>query len=125
MNTTKEKFEEFVSDALDNLPEKFRKKLNNVAIFVEDVPTTEQKNKLRLRKDDMLLGLFEGFSQAKRLNFGPVLPDKITIFRRSILSHCNSEDDIEKQITKTLKHEVAHHFGLDEIGARKAAKIKS
>ncbi len=39
MNITKEKFEEFVSDVLDNLPEKFRKKLNNVAIFVEDIPT--------------------------------------------------------------------------------------
>jgi len=125
MNITKEIFEEFVSDALDNLPEKFRKKLNNVAIFIEDIPTAEQKKKLKLKRDFLLLGLFEGFSQAKRLNFGPVLPDKITIFRKSILNYCASEDDIKKQITKTLKHEIAHHFGLDEAGARKAAKAKA
>ncbi len=52
----------------------------------------------------MLLGLFEGFAQAKRLDFGPVLPDKITIFRRSILSNCHSEDDVKKTDNKNIKN---------------------
>lgn len=125
MDVSKEKFEELVSESLDGLPEKFRKKLNNVAIFVEDNPTKEQEKKLKLRKNDILFGLFEGFAQARRLNFGPVLPDRITIFRKSILNYHENEEEIKEQVAKTLKHEIAHHFGLDETGARKAANAKA
>ncbi len=123
MVISKQKFEQLVAEAIDNLPDKIKDKLNNVAIIVEDYPTREQLGKTgRGARDYMLLGLFEGYAQAKRLNFGPVLPDRITIFRGPICKYARNEDQVKKQIISTVKHEIAHHFGSDEKGARKASK---
>ncbi|MFH1822426.1 MAG: metallopeptidase family protein, partial [Patescibacteria group bacterium] len=122
MYINQEKFEEIVTDALDSLPEKFSKKINNLAIFAEDRPTKEQLKKLKLRNNFVLYGLFEGYAQARKLNFGPVLPDKITIFRLPICQTAKNEEEIKEQIISTVKHEIAHHFGLDEAGARKASR---
>jgi len=123
MNIPKEKFTKLVEEALDSLPDKFKKHVNNVAIFVEDYPTKEQLGKTgRGRRDYMLFGLFEGYAQARRLNFGPVLPDRITIFRKPICKYAQSEEEVKQQVISTVKHEIAHHFGLGEAGARKASR---
>jgi predicted Zn-dependent protease with MMP-like domain len=126
MNISREKFEKLVTEAIDSLPDKFRNKLNNVAIFVKDYPTKEQLGKVgRGRHNFMLFGLFEGYAQARKLNFGPVLPDQITIFRQPICRYARNEQEIRQQVISTVKHEIAHHFGLDEEGARKASKRKT
>jgi predicted Zn-dependent protease with MMP-like domain len=122
LNVNRKKFEEIVSLALENLPDKFRSKLNNVAIFVEEEPTAEQLNKVNLRRGDLLFGLFEGYAQARKLNFGPILPDRITIFRLAILSQSDNQDEAKNKIISTVKHEIAHHFGSDEKGAAKASR---
>lgn len=119
------KFEEIVADALDGLPEKFKKRLNNVAILVEDYPSKEQLKKMGVTSDYLLFGLFEGYIQSRRLNFGPVLPDRITIFKKAILSQSKDENDLKKRIESTVKHEIAHHFGSDESGARKASRNRA
>ncbi len=118
----KQEFEKIVELAMETLPDKFKSKLNNVAIFVEDEPTAEQLSKTKLKRGDLLFGLFEGYAQAKRLNFGPVLPDRITIFRRAILSQSDNTAELKQKIISTVKHEIAHHFGSDEPGAAKAGK---
>ena len=126
MRITREKFEKLVEEAMDSLPEKFKNKLNNVAIFVEDYPTKEQLGKVgRGQRNYMLFGLFEGYAQARKLNFGPVLPDKITIFRQPICKYALNEQEIRQQVISTVKHEIAHHFGLDEEGARKASRRRN
>jgi predicted Zn-dependent protease with MMP-like domain len=123
MKITREKFEKLVADAIDSLPENIKTHMNNIAVFVEDWPSREQLGKAgRGRRDYMLFGLFEGYAQAKRINFGPVLPDRITIFRGPICEYANSEEEIKAQVISTVKHEIAHHFGSDEIGARKASR---
>jgi predicted Zn-dependent protease with MMP-like domain len=125
MYIDKTKFEKLVVEALEDLPDKFKRKLNNVAIFVADQPTQEQMKKLgRSRKNYMLFGLFEGYAQARRLNFGPVLPDKITIFRQPICQYAQNEEEARKKVISTVRHEIAHHFGLDEIGAARASRRK-
>lgn len=122
MRISKQNFEKIVEAALDSLPDKFRSRLNNVALFVQDEPTSEQLNKMKLKRGDLLFGLFEGYAQAKRLNFGPVLPDRITIFRQAILSQCLDEGELKQKIISTVRHEIAHHFGSDEKGAARAGK---
>ena len=122
MKLSIEEFEKLVAEAIDSLPEKFINRLNNIAIFVKDYPTKDQLKKLGVNRDNAILGLFEGYAQAKKLNLGPVLPDKITIFRKAILNCCSNEEEIKKQIISTVKHEIAHHFGSGEKGARKASK---
>lgn len=122
MNISNEQFENLVNMAIDSLPEKFLERINNLAVFIEDYPTKEQLKKTKVSKEFDLFGLFEGYHQASRVNFGPVLPDRITIFRKPILKQCSTAEEVKKQVVSTVKHEIAHHFGSDEKGARKAAK---
>lgn len=122
MIISKQEFEKIVEQAVESLPDKFKSKLNNVAIFAVDEPTAEQLKKVNLRRGDLLFGLFEGYAQAKRLNLGPVLPDRVTIFSRAILSQTSSFKEAKNKIISTVKHEIAHHFGSDEKGAAKASR---
>lgn len=124
MQVSKEQFEKWVAAAIGNVPEKFQKRINNLAFFVKDYPTKEQLKKARLegRKSVLLLGLYEGYHQSKRLDIGPVFPDQITIFKKPIESFCLTEKELKNQIFKTVRHEIAHHFGSDEKGAQKAGR---
>ena len=124
MKVSRQQFEAWVAEAIDNVPEEFLEKINNLAFFVEDYPTQEQFKKANLsgKGNVALLGLYEGYHQAKRINVGPVFPDKITIFKNAIESLCQTEKDLKKQILETVWHEIAHHFGSDEKGARKASR---
>lgn len=124
MQVSKGQFEKYVAQALDELPEKFQRHINNLAVFVEDYPSIQQieKAKLQGKSNVILLGLYEGYHQSKRLNVGPVFPDRITIFQKPIESICQTQEQLKKQIFSTVHHEIAHHFGSDELGARKAGK---
>ena len=124
MQVSKDQFEKWVAEAIDNVPEKFQERINNLAFFVEDYPTREQLRKAKLegRKGILLLGLYEGYHQSKRLDVGPVFPDRITIFKKPIESLSRTEEELKNQISKTVRHEIAHHFGSDEKGAQKAGR---
>jgi len=122
MQVPKAQFEKWVAEAIDNVPEKFQKKIHNLAFFVEDYPNREQLKRAGLLgiNNVTLLGLYEGYHQARRINIGPVIPDRITLFQKPIESICDTEEKLKKQISSTVFHEIAHHFGSDERGAQKA-----
>ncbi len=124
MKISKSVFESWVKEAIDNLPENVINHMNNIVIFVSEKPTEEQKKKLNLRRNSILFGLYEGYHQSMKLNTGPVLPDQITIFSRSIINYAKNKKEIKEQITNTIKHEIAHHFGSDETGAKRAGSRK-
>jgi predicted Zn-dependent protease with MMP-like domain len=46
--------------------------------------------------------------------YAGVLPDRITIFRRAICAICDTEDEVVEEVRRTVIHEVAHHFGIDD-----------
>ncbi|GAI36748.1 unnamed protein product, partial [marine sediment metagenome] len=74
----------------------------------------------RLRHPGQLLGLYQGVPQTRRgRGYGLVLPDKISIFKKSIEAQCSFSDKIEAEIGEVVRHEIAHHFGLDEKTLRK------
>jgi predicted Zn-dependent protease with MMP-like domain len=116
-------FEHLVAEALDELPDEFREKLDNVQVVVEDWPSWETIRLARVRHPTELLGFYHGVPQTKRThNYGLVLPDKISIYRRPIEMRCRSLAQVRRLIRRVLRHEIAHHFGLDdnrlrEIGA--------
>lgn len=122
MNLSLEKFNEFVGEAYDSLPETTKAKLHNVAILSDYRPTPEQLKKTDKKNGFTLLGLYEGHIQSRRLNFGTVLPDTITLFCEPIAANCRTLEECRQLTLKILKHEIAHHFGSDEIGAHKAEK---
>lgn len=112
-----EEFDEYVDIAIEQLPKEFSLALDNVNIFVEDFPTPNQLHKLRMRRGHTLLGLYEGIPKTKRgsgYGVGGTMPDKITLFRYSILSIVTTKEELIKQIRNTLYHEIGHHFGLSE-----------
>ncbi len=120
MHVAPEEFETLVGEGLDAIPEKFRKKLSNVAIIVEDEPAPEQRRKLKLRRDHDLFGLYEGVPQTARGgHYYWILPDKITIFRKPILAHARTAAEVKKIVHDTVWHEIAHHFGVGEGEVRR------
>jgi len=116
----REKFEALLVRAIDNLPPEFRSKLENVDVCVEDWPTSGQLKKLRVAYSSQLLGLYQGAPQIKRSRrYGMVLPDKISIFQKPIEAQCRSDAEIKMKLAEVVRHEIAHHFGIDEKTLRR------
>lgn len=111
---TDAEFEQIIADAMDSLPERFFEHVKNVAIVWAEDPSPEQREKLRLRCNESLFGLYEGIPLTSRGdNYNLVLPDKITIFKNPTLRFCTTKNDVAVQVKHTLWHEIAHHYGLN------------
>jgi predicted Zn-dependent protease with MMP-like domain len=109
-----QEFEAIVSKAIDAIPERYFKHLNNVAFVIEDIPTPVQRDKLRLRCDQTLFGLYEGIPLTRRgAGYNLVLPDKITIFKQPIEAISQSMEELIAHVKQTVWHEVGHFYGLD------------
>lgn len=116
-------FEKLVSEAVLDLPENIRKKINNTEILVEEFPTQEQARKVGVKKSGFLLGLYEGVPEtAWGKGFGSNLPDKITIFQNSIEKFADSSEKIKDLVKIVVWHEIAHHFGFNEKRVRELEK---
>jgi predicted Zn-dependent protease with MMP-like domain len=111
---TDDEFDTLITRAMNELPEKYIKGLDNVAIVMADDPTDEQLHKMHIDNQHLLLGLYEGIPLTKRgSNYSFVLPDKITLFKNPILAVIHSEAELFEQIKRTLWHEIAHYYGLN------------
>lgn len=114
MELTDEQFDALITRAMDELPQKYIRGLENVAIVYEDEPTPEQKVKMKLDNHHLLLGLYEGIPLTQRgSGWSGMLPDKITLFKQSILRVTQNDAELFEQIKRTLWHEIAHYYGLD------------
>ena len=121
----REKFEVLVARAIENLPPEFQRKLENVDIVVEDWPTPGQLRQAKHIHPTQLLGLYQGVPQTKRgQGYGLVLPDKVSIFQKPIEAQCRFGDEIEAKIEEVVRHEIAHHFGLNDETLRKIEREK-
>ena len=107
VSITRERFEQLVAEALDGLPEWVRDAMNNIEVLVEDLPPPDQRN---------LLGLYHGVPLVDRgSNYTWVAPDTITLYRATIMATAgHDEQRVRQQVTRTVIHEVAHHFGIDD-----------
>ncbi len=109
-----EAFEQLVSRAIDDIPQKYARNIKNLAFVVEDEPSEEQRQRLELHQGQTLYGLYEGIPLTRRSSgYNLVLPDKITIFRKPMEFNSNTLDDLAETVKHTVWHEVAHYFGLD------------
>jgi predicted Zn-dependent protease with MMP-like domain len=109
VEVSRERFEELVADALDSIPAELGSLMDNVAVVVE------------AGSDRGLLGLYQGVPLTKRdggYGSGMVMPDRITIYQRSICAHARDEADVVNRVRVTVIHEVGHHFGIDDARLR-------
>ena len=127
----RERFEQLVAEAIESLPAEFRERLENIDAVVEDWPTPEQLASVGFRHRTDLLGLYEGIPMTKRgRRMSMVLPDKITIFQKPIEMAYRSDREIVRGVGETVRHEIAHYFGisderLSEIARQKRSPRKS
>ena len=106
VDVTREDFERLVERALDDVPAELADLVRNVAVVVADSAPAD---------DPDLLGLYEGTPLTERDSYyGGVLPDTITIFRLPTLAMCRDTDEVRREVTVTVVHEIAHHFGIGE-----------
>lgn len=109
-----EQFNDLIAKSLDELPDEYTSRLNNVLITYEDDPSPEQRVKLNLRCNETLFGLYEGVPMTSRGNgYNMVLPDRITIFKNPMLHVSSNIGSLKAQVKHTLWHEIAHYFGLN------------
>lgn len=113
---TRAAFKALVEEAIDTIPAKFAREVRNVAIVIEDEPSAELLKELEMDSDDVLLGLYQGIPLTERhWGHGNALPDRITLYQRTIEEECDDDDDeIVVAIGETLIHELGHYFGLSE-----------
>jgi len=96
-----EDFDELVRDALDDLPDLLRNALGHVAVVVSDDGARHGA-----------YGLYQG-DGATRDNY----PDRVIIFRDTLRRDFGHNADLLRgQVTRTVRHELAHHVGFDELG---------
>jgi predicted Zn-dependent protease with MMP-like domain len=110
-----EYFERLVAQAIESLPDEFRERMENIDVIVADAPTPAQLRRSGLKRNQTLLGLYEGVPLTHRTGgYSYVIPDKITIFQRPIEAIFKSDARIIKEVQRVVKHEIAHHFGIDD-----------
>ena len=108
---------------LERLPTRFRKRIHNVTVLVENVPPEQlphrgSRNAGTIDSDDaenLVLGIFEGVPTTKKSVFDlPAGPDRIVLYQKNIEAVCSSENEIRKEIRLTVIHELGHYFGMTE-----------
>lgn len=104
---TTEEFEDLVDRALDDIPEGLRSAMDNVMIQVDDTSPPGR-----------LFGLYQGVPLTSRGHYAGAMPDRITIFKETICSAFGTEQEVERQVRKTVIHEVGHHFGIGDARLR-------
>jgi len=134
----REEFEKLVSEGYERLPEWVREKIKNVALLVEDEPSTEDRKEQGLAECETLLGLYKGIPLSERgeqYGVGMTLPDTITLYQRPIEESAEEElhndivsryndlryrykelfsEHVRQIVADTVWHEFAHHFGMNE-----------
>jgi predicted Zn-dependent protease with MMP-like domain len=94
-------FEELVRDALDDLPDLLRNALAHVAVVISDGGRARGA-----------YGLYQGGTVAR-----DNIHDRIVIFRDTIRRDFGHDPELlREQVTRTVRHELAHHVGFDELG---------
>jgi predicted Zn-dependent protease with MMP-like domain len=112
---TRERFEGLVEQALREIPKRFRKAMQNVALVVEDEPPEDVLDDLEIEPGDTLFGLYQGTPLTQRSwGHGNNLPDRISIYQGPIEDACEDEDEIRDCIAETVIHEFGHYFGMSE-----------
>jgi predicted Zn-dependent protease with MMP-like domain len=113
VSVSDELFRVFITESLASLPKEHIEKLENVALLIADDPSPEQREKLVLRDDETLFGLYEGVPLNRRQGRTQLFPDRITLFKGPLCRSVVSLPELKEQIRHTLWHEIAHYYGLN------------
>ena len=110
MSLSLEEFEAVATEVVNSLPEHLREAMQNFDVMILEEPDEH------LDPDGVgLLGLYQGVPLPERgINYTGVLPDIIYIFRQPHLALGLPTNELRQEIAKTVIHEIAHYFGIDD-----------
>ena len=115
-------FERLVNRAVAGIPSPFREALAEVAIVIDDEPSDAQRRENDLAPGEMLYGLYEGVPRSA-LNADSVpVPSRITIYRGPCLRSAFTVDGVRDRVQDTVRHEIAHHFGISDARLHELAE---
>lgn len=109
-------FEKLIRQAFAALPAVIKEAIDNVEFVIENETRRKKSGETSIKRNEILLGLYEGIPKTERdAGYFGVLPDKITIFKKSLEELSGGDKEkLKKLINDTVWHEVGHHFGFDE-----------
>jgi predicted Zn-dependent protease with MMP-like domain len=113
---TRETFEALANDAFLAIPRRFRSRMRNVAIVVEDAPDADLLREMGIVPPDTLFGLYQGVPLTERAwDYGNRMPDRIVIYQRPIEQACEGDADaVFEEVCATIIQEAGPYFGLSE-----------
>lgn len=115
VHLSRKRFEQLVTESLKGIPAELRGALDNIEVAIDDWPSEAQLADAGVEPDDLLFGFYHGTPLPERSPMEPYsLPDLITIFQGSLEEACETEDELRDEIRRTVVHEIAHYFGIDE-----------
>ena len=108
-------FRKLVIEAIDELPDSFKKKIDNLYVVVENFPSREILKEQGVKSLYSILGLYQGIPVKRRgVFYTNVLPDRITIYQKPIESLGKDAIQIKERVKEVFRHEIGHHFGFNE-----------
>jgi predicted Zn-dependent protease with MMP-like domain len=109
-------FEAIAIEAFRRLPAHFRAKCEGMVIQVDDYPTEEVLDAMKIESELDLMGLFQGVGLPFQSESAPVqMPNMVWLYRVPILLYwVEHEETLGAVITHVLVHEIGHHFGLSD-----------
>ena len=112
--TEHRRFEDLVDEALATIPMPFAAALDEVAIVIDDDPSSDQLTRNELDNGDTLYGLYEGTPRTEWGADWHAEPNRIVLFRLPLEADFADPDDLADEVWVTVVHELAHHLGIDD-----------
>ena len=103
---SREHFAALAEEAFAAIPAEFRARLDNTLVVVDDLPDLEA---VQEGEDPDLLGVYDGATAMDR-----GLPERIVLYQRNHEQVCASESELRREVNETMRHEIGHHFGMNE-----------
>lgn len=123
IEVTRETFRQMAEKAWLEVPAELRERVENLNIVIDDEPSAKDYAENDVPDDEDLFGLFEGIAVTEwGAGTASALPNTIRLFQMPHEEVCDTVEELQAEITRTVHHELAHHFGIDddrleEIGA--------
>jgi predicted Zn-dependent protease with MMP-like domain len=119
----RDRFRRLVQRSLHTLPPEIRRRMLNIEVTIEREPrSADLDDAFDLGHDGThdhaghrheLFGLYLGVPLTERFGGDPSLPDRIVIYQGPLERHFEPRA-LPREIRRTVAHEVAHHFGIDD-----------
>jgi predicted Zn-dependent protease with MMP-like domain len=111
----REIFETLVWDAVRSLPPQFRRRIENLSFLVEPWASAEDRARTGTIGHGQLLGVYRGVPLTHRTSgYQMTLPDVVVIFQEPLQRIARDEDHLRQLVHHTVRHEIAHYFGISD-----------